>query len=147
MRASEFLREVDVVGQRFLGLQQTKHADGSKTTDYQQGPLQITNKVDAQGKPITSRGKYDLGLGIADTELDHASGIRSNTFAPRVGDGTDTAATLAAAHRILPTAASASARGVDPKKFAAFQKQNPTAVKESADDKLLKQMLSIAGLI
>jgi len=98
--------------------------------DYAAGPLQVTNKVDAQGRPITSRVRYDLGAGVADTELDHTSGIKTNTFAPRVGDGTDTAATLAAAHRILPTSAIAAARGVDPKKFAAFQKQNPTAVKE-----------------
>ena len=98
--------------------------------DYHAGPLQVTNKVDAQGRPITSRAKYDLGPGIADTELDHASGITSNTVTARVGDGTDTAQSLAAAHRILPTAAIAGARGVDPKKFAAFQKQNPTAVKE-----------------
>lgn len=111
--------------------------------DYHAVPLQVTNKVDAQGKPITSRTKYNLGPGIADTELDHASGITSNTFAAFHGDGTDAAATLAAAHRILPTAAIAGARGVDPKKFAAFQKQNPTAVKESPE---LIAMLSIAGL-
>jgi len=115
--------------------------------DYHAGPLQVTNKVDAQGRPITSRVKYDLGAAKIGYDQDHVSGIRSTEVAPTVGDGTDAAATLAAAHKIMPTSAIAGAKGVDPKKFAAFQKQNPTAVKESADDKLLQQMLSIAGLI
>ena len=111
--------------------------------DYHAGPLQVTNKVDAQGRPITSKVKYDLGAAKIGYDQDHVSGIRSTEVAPRVGDGTDTDATLAAAHQIMPTSAVAAARGVDPKKFAAFQKQNPAAVKESPE---LRAMLSIAGL-
>ena len=111
--------------------------------DYHAGPLQVTNKVDAQGRPITSKASYDLGAAKLGMEQDHVSGIQSTEVAPRVGDGTDTAATLAAAHRIMPTSAIAGARGVDPAKFAAFQKQNPTAVKESPE---LIAMLSIARL-
>jgi len=137
------MKDEDQVSPRFAGVQQTKHADGSQTTDYQQGPLQATQKVDAQGRPITSSTKYDLGVATLGHNNDHVSGIRSTEVAPRVGDGTDTAATLAAAHQMMPTSAVAAARGVDPKKFAAFQKQNPTAVKESPE---LIAMLSIAGL-
>ncbi len=70
---------------------------------------------------------YDLGVGKVGAEQDHVTGIRSTEIAPRVGDGTDTAATLAAAHQMMPTSDIAAARGVDPKKFAQFQKQNPTA--------------------
>jgi hypothetical protein len=43
----------------------------------------------------------------------------------------------------VPTSSIAAAKGVDPKKFAKFQQQNPTAVKESPD---LTAMLRIAGL-
>lgn len=104
--------------------------------DYHAGPLQLNYKADAQGRPITSRAKYDLGAATLGYDQDHVSGIRSTEVAPRVGDGTDTAATLAAAHQIMPTSVIAKAKGVDPAKFAAFQKQNPTAVKE--DDTELK---------
>ena len=44
---------------------------------------------------------------------------------------------------LLPTADIAAARGVDPKKFSAFQKQNPSSVKESSE---LTAMLTIARL-
>jgi hypothetical protein len=127
------VKEADVVSPRFAGVQQTKHADGSQTTDYQQGPLQTTQKVDAQGRPITSKSSYELGVAKVDTELDHASGIRSNAVTTPGMDPNE----------LLPTADIAASRGVDPKKFAAFQKQNPTAVKESPE---LVAMLSIAGL-
>lgn len=137
------MKEADVVSPRFAGVQQTKHADGSQTTDYQQGPMQTTQKVDAQGRPITSKATYDLGVGTVSQDNDHISGIRSTAVAPRVGDGTDADATLAAAHQIMPTSAVAAARGADPKKFARFQKQNPAAVKESPE---LTAMLTIARL-
>jgi hypothetical protein len=127
------VKEADVVSPRFAGVQQTKHADGSQTTDYQQGHLQITNKVDAQGRPITSKSSHELGVAKVDTELDHKSGIRSNAISTPGMDPNE----------LLPTADIAAARGADPKKFAAFQKQNPTAVKESPE---LTAMLSIAGL-
>jgi hypothetical protein len=127
------LKDEDQVSPRFAGVQQTKHADGSQTTDYQQGPLQTTNKVDAQGRPITSKSSYELGVAKVDTELDHKSGIRSNAVTTPGMDPNE----------LLPTAGIAAARGVDPKKFAAFQKQNPAAVKESPE---LTAMLSIAGL-
>jgi hypothetical protein len=127
------VRSEDQVSPRFAGVQQTKHADGSQTTDYQQGPLQTTNKVDAQGRPITSKSSYELGVAKVDTELDHKSGIRSNAVTTPGMDPNE----------LLPTADIAAARGADPKKFAAFQKQNPAAVKESPE---LTAMLNIAGL-
>lgn len=127
------VKHEDQVGPRFAGVQQTQHDDGSKTTDYQQGPLQTTQKVDAQGRPVTSKSSYDLGIAKVDTELDHASGIRSNAINTPGMDPNE----------LVPTSDIAAARGVDPKKFAAFQKQNPTAVKESPE---LIAMLSIAGL-
>jgi hypothetical protein len=143
MRQLAGMKEADVVSPRFTGVQQTKHTDGSQTTDYQAGPLSSNNKVDANGKPLRTKIKYDLGAATLSHDNDHVSGIRSTEVAPRVGDGTDTAATLAAAHQMMPTADIAAARGVDPKKFAAFQKQNPTAVKESPE---LTAMLTIARL-
>ena len=128
------MKEADVVGPRFAGIQQTQHDDGSQTTDYQQGPLQSTQKVDAQGRPITSKASYDLGLGTVDSELDHTSGVRSNAVTARGGMDPN---------KLLPTADIAAARGVDSKKFSAFQKQNPSAVKESSE---LTAMLTIARL-
>jgi hypothetical protein len=105
------MKEADVVSPRFAGVQQTKHTDGGQTTDYQAGSLQTTNKVDAQGRPITSKATYDLGVGKIGAEQDHTSGIRTSP--------------------------------ADPKKFAAFQKQKPKAVKESPE---LTAMLTIARL-
>ena len=127
------MTDEDVVSPRFAGVQQTQHDDGSRTTDYQQGPMQTTNKVDAQGKPITSKSSYNLGVAKVDSELDHKSGIRSNAIDTPGMDPNE----------LLPTASIASARGVDPRKFAKFQQQNPTAVKESPE---LTAMLQIAGL-
>ena len=143
MRQLAGMKEADVVSPRFAGVQKTKHADGSQTTDYNQGPLQSTQKVDAQNRPIKTTTAYDLGAAKLSHSNDHVSGIRSTELAPRVGDGTDTAATLAAAHQMMPTADIAAARGVDPKKFARFQKQNPSAVRESPE---LTAMLTIARL-
>ena len=107
------------------------------TLDYHAGPLSTTAKTDAQGRGTSFNLKYNLGGGQShslDKEIDHASGITSTTLTP--GGGVDP-------NKLLPTAAIAGARGVDPAKFAAFQKQNPTAVKESPE---LIAMLSIAGL-
>lgn len=125
------MKEADVVSPRFAGVQQTKHADGSQTTDYQAGPMQTTNKVDAKGKPITSKASYDLGVGTVDTELDHTSGVRSNAITARGGIDPN---------KLAPTSDIAAARGVDPKKFSRFQKQN-TAATEALD-----AMLTIARL-
>jgi len=105
--------------------------------DYHAGPLSTTAKTDAQGRGTSFGLKYNLGGGqyhSLDKEIDHASGITSTTLTP--GGGVDP-------NELLRTAAIAGARGVDPAKFAAFQKQNPTAVKESPE---LIAMLSIAGL-
>jgi hypothetical protein len=129
------VKDEDIVSPRFAGVQQTQHDDGSKTTDYQQGPLQATKKVDAQGNPITSKTTYDLGVGKLGSEQDHVSGIRTNTATP--------ADPNADPNDFLPTKDIAAAKGIDAKKFAAFQKQNPAAVKESPD---LTAMLRIAGL-
>jgi hypothetical protein len=135
MRKLAGMKEADVVSPRFAGVQQTKHADGGQTTDYQAGPLQTTNKVDAQGRPITSKATYDLGVGKIGAEQDHTSGVRTTTATPADPNADPNA--------LLPTSAVAAARGVDPKKFAKFQKQNPTAVKESPE---LTAMLTIARL-
>jgi hypothetical protein len=125
------VKEADVVSPRFAGVQTTKHAGGGTTTDYQAGPMQTTNKVDAKGKPITSKATYDLGVGTVDTELDHTSGVRSNAITARGGMDPN---------KLAPTADIAAARGVDPKKFSRFQKQN-TAATEALD-----AMLTIARL-
>ena len=52
----------DTASPRIAGLQQTQHDDGSKTTDYAVGPLQSTQKVDAQGRPLKTTVNYDMGL-------------------------------------------------------------------------------------
>jgi hypothetical protein len=129
------MKEADVVSPRFGGVQQTKHADGSQTTDYSAGPMQATQKVDAQGKPIKTTANYDLGVAKVGAEQDHVSGIRTTTATPTDPNADPNA--------IMPTTAVAAARGVDPKKFARFQKQNPAAVKESPE---LTAMLTIARL-
>ena len=126
------MKEADAVSPRFAGVQQTKHDDGSQTTNYQAGPMDVTNKVDAKGNPLLSKGKYDLGIAQVDSEMDHVKGIRSNAITTPGMDPNE----------LLPTAGIAAARGVDPKKFAKFQQQNPSAVKSEA----LEAMLRIAGL-
>lgn len=126
------VKETDIVSPRFSGLQKTQHADGSTTTDYQAGPMQATQKVDAQGNPIKSTAKYNIGLGTLGAEQDHVSGIRTTTATP--------ADPNADPNQLLPTNAIAAAKGVDPKKFAKFQRQN-TAAREALD-----AMLRIARL-
>jgi hypothetical protein len=115
----------DTVSPRLAGVQQTQHADGTKTTDYQQGPLQATNKVDAQGRPLKSTVGYDSGVGKFGAEQDHVTGIRTTTATP--------ADPKADPNALLPTTAIAAARGVNPTKFAAFQAQQPGVVKEDPD--------------
>jgi hypothetical protein len=111
--------------------------NNQSTQNYNAGPLATSQRVDANGKPLQTKINYDLGVATIGHDNDHVSGIRSTEVAPRVGDGTDADATLAAAHQMMPTSAIAAARGVDPAKFAAFQKQNPTAVKENSLSKFL----------
>jgi hypothetical protein len=115
----------DNVSPRLAGVQQTQHDDGTKTTDYQQGPLQATNKVDAQGRPLKSTVGYDSGVGKFGAEQDHVTGIRTTTATP--------ADPKADPNALLPTTAIAAARGVNPTKFAAFQAQQPGIVKEDPD--------------
>jgi hypothetical protein len=130
------------VSPRLAGVQQTQHADGTKTTDYQQGPLQATNKVDAQGRPLKSTVGYDSGVGKFGAEQDHVTGIRTTTATP-----TDPKADPNA---LLPTTAIAAARGVNPTKFAAFQAQQPGVVKEDPDTGMyesdLARIKSLASL-
>ena len=132
----------DNVSPRLAGVQQTQHDDGTKTTDYQQGPLQATNKVDAQGRPIKSTVNYDMGVGKFGAEQDHVTGIRTTTATP-----TDPKADPNA---LLPTGAIAAARGVNPTKFAAFQAQQPGVVKEDPDTGMyesdLARIKSLASL-
>ena len=115
----------DTVSPRLAGVQQTQHDDGTKTTDYQQGPLQSTQKVDAQGRPLKSTVGYDSGVGKFGAEQDHVTGIRTTTATP--------ADPKADPNALLPTTAIAAARGVNPTKFAAFQAQQPGIVKEDPD--------------
>ncbi len=126
------VKETDVVSPRFAGLQKTQHADGSTTTDYQAGPMQVTQKVDTQGKPIKSTGSYNLGTAKLGVDQDHVSGIKTTTATP--------ADPNADPNQLLPTSDIAAAKGVDPKKFARFQRQNPAATEE------LNKMLQIARL-
>jgi len=105
----------DTVSPRFAGLQQTQHDDGSKTTDYSMGPLQSTQKVDAQGRPLKTTVNYDMGVGKVGREQDHVSGIQTTTATP--------ADPNADPNTLMPTSAIAAARGVDPNKFADFQAQ------------------------
>ena len=92
-------------------------ATGHTTTRYQAGPLYMTQQVDAQGKPIKSTAKYNLGPATLGAEQDHVSGIRTATATP--------ADPNADPNNLFPTKNIAAARGVDPKKFAQFQKQLP----------------------
>lgn len=108
----------------------TDHETGNVTTNYSSGPMSISQQVDANGKPLSSKAKYDLGVAQLDREQDHVTGITSNAL---TSPGMDP-------NELLPTADIAAARGVDPKKFAKFQRQNPAA-KEA-----LEAMLNIARL-
>jgi hypothetical protein len=118
----------------FSGLSKsTDLTTNNTTTRYNAGGLSTSQQVDAQGKPIKSTANYDLGVAKIDAELDHKSGITSKAITTPGMDPNE----------FLPTSSIAAAKGVDPKKFAKFQQQNPTAVKESPD---LTAMLRIAGL-
>jgi hypothetical protein len=121
---STFEEEVDedIVSPSFGGVTQIQHKDGSKTTDYTVGPVQTKKKVDAQGRPLKTTASYNMGVGKFGAEQDHVSGIQTTTATPSA-PGADPNA-------LMPTSLIAAARGVDTNKFAAFQKQNPTAVKE-----------------
>jgi hypothetical protein len=68
-----------------------------------------------------------------DSELDHTSGVRSNAVTARGGMDPN---------KLLPTADIAAARGVDPKKFAAFQSQQPGVVKEDPDTSMYESDLA-----
>jgi hypothetical protein len=100
----------------------TQHDNGDMT--YRQGPLSMRKNKD---------GSSDATATIGDTTArvqQSPIGIKTMT------------AQGSAADSIVGVDASAERTGVDPKKFAAFQKQNP-AVKESLE---LTDMLRIAGL-
>jgi hypothetical protein len=117
----------------FSGLSKsTDLTTNNTTTRYNAGGLSTSQQVDAQGKPIKTTANYDLGVAKVDTELDHKSGIRSNAITTPGMDPNE----------LIPTAGIAAARGVDPKKFAKFQQQNPSAVKSEA----LESVLRLAGL-
>lgn len=101
----------------------TQHDNGDMS--YNQGPLSMRQNKD---------GSSDMSATIGDT----TARVQQNP----IGVKTLTAQGPAA-DSINSVDASAERKGVDPKKFAAFQKQNPAAVKESPE---LTAMLSIAGL-
>jgi hypothetical protein len=125
---------IKTISPNFAGFsQETDVATGNVTKRYSSGPMSTSQTTDKTGKPITTKANYDLGVANLDTEQDHVSGIRSNAL---TAPGMDP-------NELLPTADIAASRGVDPKKFAAFQQKNPSAVKESPE---LTAMLKIAGL-
>jgi hypothetical protein len=127
---------IRTVSPSFAGFsQEDDHVTGNVTKRYGVGPVSLSQTTDKTGKPITSKASYNLGVAKLGAEQDHVKGIRTTTATP--------ADPNADPNQFLPTADIAAARGADPKKFAAFQKQNPTAVKESPD---LTAMLRIAGL-
>ena len=100
----------------------TQHDNGD--VSYSQGPISMRKNKD---------GSSDATATIGDTTArvqQSPIGVKTMT------------AQGPAADSIVGVDASAERTGVDPKKFAAFQKQNP-AVKESSE---LIDMLRIAGL-
>jgi len=101
----------------------TQHANGDMS--YNQGPLSMRQNKD---------GSSDMSATIGATTArvqQNPIGVKTLTAQGPEADS------------INSVDASAERKGVDPKKFAAFQKQNPAAVKESPE---LIAMLSIAGL-
>jgi hypothetical protein len=101
----------------------TQHANGDMS--YNQGPLSMRQNKD---------GSSDMTANIGNTTArvqQNPIGVKTLTAQGPEADS------------INSVDASADRKGVDPKKFAAFQKQNPAAVKESPE---LTAMLSIAGL-
>ena len=101
----------------------TQHANGDMI--YNQGPLSMRQNKD---------GSSDMSATIGATTArvqQNPIGVKTLTAQGPEADS------------INSVDASAERKGVDPKKFAAFQKQNPAAVKESPE---LIAMLSIAGL-
>jgi hypothetical protein len=101
----------------------TQHANGDMS--YNQGPLSMRQNKD---------GSSDMTANIGNTTArvqQNPIGVKTLTAQGPEADS------------INSVDASADRKGVDPKKFAAFQKQNPAAVKESPE---LIAMLSIAGL-
>jgi hypothetical protein len=103
----------------------TQHNNGD--TSYNQGPLSMRQNKD---------GSSDMTATLGDT----TARVQQNP----IGVKTMTAQGPAA-DALIGAGASAQRKGVDPAKFARFQQQNPAA-NESADDKLLQKMLTIAGL-
>jgi hypothetical protein len=101
----------------------TQHANGDMS--YNQGPLSMRQNKD---------GSSDMTANIGNTTArvqQNPMGVKTLTAQGPEADS------------INSVDASADRKGVDPKKFAVFQKQNPAAVKESPE---LIAMLSIAGL-
>ena len=101
----------------------TQHANGDMS--YNQGPLSMRQNKD---------GSSDMTANIGNTTArvqQNPIGVKTLTAQGPEADS------------INSVDASADRKGVDPKKFASFRKQNPAAVKESPE---LIAMLSIAGL-
>jgi hypothetical protein len=110
----------------------TNLTTNQQTTSYSAGPVSTTSQVDAQGNPISDKISYNTGQGTLGAEKDYKTGITTKTATPNNPNVNP--------NTLMPTSAIAAARGVDPKKFAQFQKQNPTATEE------LDAMLRIARL-
>jgi len=105
---------------------------GQKTVSYNAGPIQMAQTTDAKGKKVSTSSSYNLGPATLARKADHMKGITTSTVTP---NDTETDP-----NQLLPTSDIAAARGVDPKKFAKFQQQNPSAVKENSELASIKKL-------
>jgi len=107
----------DETSPRFMGYQKTQHDNGDTTDDYSQGPLAVKVRKDAKGNTVSSDAQYNIG---PDQVQMNRNQVGVNTLTAQ-GPNAD---------NIVSANASAQRKGVDPAKFAAFQKQ--TATQEQA---------------
>jgi hypothetical protein len=107
----------DETSPRFMGYQKTQHDNGDTTDDYSQGPLAVKVRKDAKGNTVSSDAQYNIG---PDQVQMNRNQVGVNTLTAQ-GPNAD---------NIVSANASAQRKGVDPARFAAFQKQ--TATQEQA---------------
>lgn len=107
------ITDEDTVSPRFGGYQQTQHDNGDTSDDYMTGPMHVNQRKDAKGNVISTDAQYDLG---PNTLKMNRNRVGVNTLSAQGPD----------ADQFVGADASAQRKGVDPAKFAAFQKQNAT---------------------
>ena len=103
----------DETSPRFMGYQKTQHDNGDTTDDYSQGPLAVKVRKDAKGNTVSSDAQYNIG---PDQVQMNRNQVGVNTLTAQ-GPNAD---------NIVSANASAQRKGVDPARFAAFQKQTTT---------------------